>query len=381
MKTLDRLHVLRYNALTVLLLMAVVGVCSTAKAQTVSPVKENQRAYAYGNTVKSPRNWFSAYRTDAGYIVDPIGELAACPKALVDELSELYSTSSGALQNGLRHHWVHSVKRPQLLRQQAALARIQSQPLWMVDEKGARAIQLKHLLAKYNETYAPCVHLSNFPVTEPTRVNIPDWAEVLVSAKELPSGARIVRAKNRAHNAFNERPSTDSGTTSHERSVAAWAVEQSSLMRAFEKDVPKPEPKERYQLCVPSFQSFNASLDGQLRNMLSLRLQWCECLQASPDASAGQCTRFKYPYNNKQHWLAIVERRGSWMGDIWASSLQAGDAIQFMLVEGVVTQAGSRDDMIWIKDIHYEGISTSLMQRVPKTTKLRSTTISTYSGL
>jgi hypothetical protein len=310
-----------------------------------------------------------------------MGELAACPKALLDELTELYSTSSGALQNGLRHHWVHPVKRPQLLGQQAALARIQSQPLWLVDERGARLIRLNHLLASYSETYAPCVHLSNFPVTEAMRVNIPDWAEVLISRQELPSGTRIVRAKNRAHNAFNEKPTTDSGTTPQERSIAAWALEQSSLMRAFEKDVPKPEPKELYHLCVPSFQPFNASLEGKLRNMLSLRLQWCECLLASPDASAGPCTKFEYPYNNKQHWLAIVERRGSSMGDIWASSLQAGDAIQFMLVEGVVTQAGSRDDMIWIKDIHYEGISTSLMQRVPKTTKLRSTTISTYSGL
>ncbi len=372
-----KLHLL----VIIFLLISYVMAWQSAVAQDTSSAPINARSTAYIKPALVAPEWFVAYRTDAGYMLDPIDEMTTCPQALEAEISQRHFTSNGALQDGLRHFWVHPVSIRLPAQQQADLARFQKKPLWLIEETGVRPIRLPNLLARSFETYGPCMHLSSFPVTEPKRVNTADFSEVIVSVKAQPAGTRIIRAINPAHNAFNQLPETNSGTTPEERAIAAWVLKQPSVLKAFEKDLPKPEPKERHHLCVPSFQPFNATLDGQLRSMLSLRLQWCNCEQASSDVPNAPCAKFEFPYNNKVHWLAIVERRGQSAGIVWASSLQSGDALQFMHLKGIVTRPSIGDDILWIGDIHYEGYSTSLMQRVPRATKLRSIKISSYSGL
>jgi hypothetical protein len=352
-----------------------------AYAQNTVPAPKSTREAIYEKIISPIPQWLTAYRTDAGYILDPVGELSNCPKALDDEINQRHALANGVLDAGLQHQWVHPVSVSLPVKQKTALTDIQKHAIWLVDESGVRNVRFSSYLARQMYSHGPCLNLSTFTVSEPKRVNISTNAEALVSTKSLPLGTRIVRARNVAHNAFNQLPATELGTTLEERAIAAWALAQPSLVQAFQKDLPKPEPKERYHLCVPSFQPFNASLSGQLRSMLSLRLQWCECQQTTSDAVGAACVKFASPYDSNSHWLAIVERRANSMGNIWISNMQSTDALQFMLVEGVITGRRLQDDILWIKDIHYEGLSTSLLQRLPKSTKLRSMQISSYAGL
>lgn len=312
--------------------------------------------------------WYTAARLPSGVVMDPMMPLAACEVQAGRAMAQRQEAMAERLRADPGYWPLHPLSIPKSATHSAALMALMQAPMWLVEEKGSRPVQLTQLTGAVVMSNGPCLHLSNFELPQARRFALTDDSDVLISTRPLSANTRLVRARQAPHQAFasNETP------VRLERPLAAWFSTQPELMQAFSKDVPKPNDALDREICIPSHQPFSATLDGALRPLLSLRLQWCECEQRE----AGVCRKMADPRGKQAQWLAVVERR---TGAIWHSSVSKADGLQFMSVIALATGGDLKDDVIWLLEEHAQGVQSSVLLREGR--QLKRQAISTYSGL
>jgi hypothetical protein len=312
--------------------------------------------------------WYTAVRLPAGIVMDPLMPLAACDAQAEKAISQRQEAMAERLKTEPGLWPLHPMAQPSSASQTAALNSLMQTPMWLVEEKGSRPVQLTHWVGAMVLSNGPCLHLSNFELPQARRFVLADDSDVLISTRPLSANTRLVRARQSPHQAFasNESP------VRLERPLAAWFATQPALMQSLSKELPKPSDALDRELCIPSHQPFNASIDGALRPLLSLRVQWCECAQRE----AGVCRKLVDPRGKQAQWLAVVERRN---GMIWHSSVSKADGLQFMSVIALATGGDLKEDLIWLLEEHAQGVQSSVLLR--EGSLLKRQAISTYSGL
>ncbi len=321
-------------------------------------------------SAQSPQSlvWLTAVRLSAGMVMDPMMPLAGCEVAARQAIAQRQEAMGERLRSEAGQWSLHPLSMPASATHSAALTALMQAPLWVVDEKGSRPVQLTQLVGALVLSNGPCLHLSNFELPQMRRFNLADDADLLISTRPLSSSTRLVRARQPTHQAF----ANNEFNPRLERPLAAWFSSQAELMQAFAKDLPKPNDAADREICIASHQAFNATLDGALRPLISLRVQWCECAQRE----AGVCRRLNDPRGKLAQWLAVVERR---TGAIWHSTVGGADDLQFMSVIALATGGDLKEDVIWLLEERAQGVQSSVLMREDR--QLKRQMISSYSGL
>lgn len=321
-------------------------------------------------SAQSPQSaaWFTAVRLSAGMVMDPMMPLANCESAARQAISLRHEAISERIRSEAGQWPLHPLSMPASPTHSAALTALMQAPLWVIDEKGSRPVQLTQLVGAMVLSNGPCLHLSNFELPQLRRFTLADDADLLISTRPLSASTRLVRARQPTHQAF----ANNEFNPRLERPLAAWFSSQPELMQALAKDMPKPNDTADRELCVPSHQPFNATLDGALRPLISLRVQWCECTQRE----AGVCRKLSDPRGKLPQWLAVAERR---TGVIWHSTVGGANELQFMSVIALATGGDLKDDVIWLLEERAQGVQSAVLLRDGK--QLKRQVISTYSGL
>lgn len=312
--------------------------------------------------------WYSAVRLPLGIVMDPMMPLAACETAARQAIALRHEAMADRLKAEPGQWPLHPLSMPASATHSAALTALMQSPVWAVDEKGSRPVQLMHLAGALVLSNGPCLHLSNFELSQVRRFVLADDADVLISTRPLSANTRLVRARQATHQAF----SNNEFNPRLERPLTAWLATQAEVMLVLSQDFPKPADALDREMCIPSHQPFNATLDGALRPLISLRVQWCECAERQ----AGVCRKLIDPRGKQAQWLAVVERR---TGAIWHSRVSQAGSLQFMSVIALATGGDLKEDLIWLLDEYPQGVQSSVLQREGK--QLKRQAISTYSGL
>ena len=320
---------------------------------------------SYANDV-SASQWYSAVRLEAGLVLDPRMPLAQCDSDAMAVIAQNRATQRATADE--QDSWtLHALTSTKSSTNSFALDALRQTSMWVVEENGSRPVRLAKIAGAHVKSGGPCLHLTNFDISRTQRFKLKDDADVLISTTELSAKTRLVRAKATTQNAFfNEQYSP-----SLERPLAAWLVEKSGLLPTLLKDLPKPQDGVDRELCVPSHQPFNATLDGALRPLISLRVQWCECAQRV----AGVCQKFNDPRGRTAQWLSVIDRRS---GQNWLSFVSPPSGLQHLSVIALATGGHLKDDVIWFLEEFPNGVMSSISVRENR--QLHRKHISSYSG-
>lgn len=312
--------------------------------------------------------WFTAVRVAAGIVMDPMMPLADCERSARQAIAQRQQAVGERLRSEPGQWPLHPLSMPASSTHAAAVSALMQKPMWLVDEKGSKPVQLTQLAGALVLSNGPCLHLSNFELPQLRRFALAEDADLLISMRPLSASTRLVRARQPAHHIF----ASSETNLRLERPLAAWFVSQPELMQAFAKELPKPQDSTDRELCIPSHQPFSATLDGVLRPLISLRVQWCECALRE----AGVCRKLSDPRGKQTQWLAVAERR---TGAIWHSTVGRADELQFLSVIALATGGDLKEDVIWLLEERAEGVQSSIMLR--EGGQLKRQVISSYSGL
>lgn len=300
--------------------------------------------------------------------MDPMMPLSACERADRLAIAQQHDALSERLRFEAGQWALHPLSLTSSSTHTFAVTALMQAPMWVVDEKGSRPVQFTKSVGAMVFSNGPCLHLSNFELPQVRRFVLVDDADLLISTRPLSSNTRLVRAKQPTHQAF----ANYEVNPRLERPLAAWFSSQPELMQALANDLPKPNDATDRVLCIPSHQPFSATLQGALRPLISLRVQWCECAQRDADV----CRKLNDPRGKQAQWLAVVERK---TGAIWYSAVGGVDDLQFMSVIALATGGDLKEDLIWLLEERARGVQSSVLLREGR--QLKRQLISTYSGL